>query len=273
MTKLDATPHHYGPSFNRWLAPGSERSAKAIAPLVFDLLQPERVIDVGCGVGAWLSEFKRLGAAQVLGIDGGDAVGQLHIEADEMIRHDLRESLPTSERFDLALCLEVAEHLPASLAQDFVGRLTVLARAVLFSAAVPEQGGVGHVNEQWPEYWAQCFATLGYQAVDCIRDRVWDDPAVEFWYAQNVLLFVNDEVLREHASIRAAAAETSRRPLSRVHPVAYLSKAVHHRWHRRFVARLAPRLGRPLATVAAAAPRVRRSRDRVLRSVAPWLRR
>src|SRR5205085_11975533 len=105
---------------------------------------------------------------------------------------DLREPFELPRTFDLAVSLEVAEHLPASSASAFVESLTRLAPAVLFSAAVPHQGGWNHLNEQWPQYWAEIFARHGFFPVDCLRERFWDRPNVRWWYAQNMVLYLAD---------------------------------------------------------------------------------
>lgn len=165
-------------------------SARKVVPRVMELVRPARVVDVGCGRGGWLRVFLEHGTAEVLGIDGDwvDPAG-LHIPADRFRRWDLRRPLEIDGTFDLAVSLEVAEHLPPEQADGFVAALCRLAPAVLFSAAIPHQGGVGHVNEQWPEYWAERFARHGYQPVDVLRRELWDDPEVAWWYAQNLLLF------------------------------------------------------------------------------------
>ncbi len=149
------------------------------------------MIDVGCGQGTWLSVFAEYGATDVNGIDG-DYVDRdrLEIPADRFHGQDLSRPLAVERTFDLAVSLEVAEHLPEVACDGFVESLTRLAPVVLFSAAAPYQGGQNHVNEQWPEYWAERFARHGYLPVDCLRRRVWANPDVEWWYAQNALLFV-----------------------------------------------------------------------------------
>lgn len=168
----------------------SMRSARRVVPRVMDLVRPARVVDVGCGRGGWLRVFLDHGATEVLGVDGDwvDPAG-LHIPRERFQHRDLRQPLEIAGTFDLAVSLEVAEHLPATQADGFVGALTRLAPVVLFSAAIPHQGGVGHVNEQWPEYWAECFVRHGFLAVDVLRRELWDDPGVAWWYAQNLLLF------------------------------------------------------------------------------------
>ena len=65
-------------------------------------------------------------------------------------QRDLAQPLQIDRRFDLALSLEVAEHLPPECGSEFVQTLTDLSSVILFSAAIPFQGGTDHLNEQWP---------------------------------------------------------------------------------------------------------------------------
>lgn len=176
----------YTPEFYDVIADGSERSAKIAAPLIYETHQPRTVIDVGCGRGLWAREFAHLGA-KVTGIDGA-YVAQTVI--DDFHPHDLAAPIPTTlGTFDLAISLEVAEHLPPSRAAGFVTDLCTLAQTVVFSAAIPFQTGTGHVNCQWPSYWAQLFAANGYGVTDELRWKLWTDQRVEVWYRQNILTF------------------------------------------------------------------------------------
>jgi 2-polyprenyl-3-methyl-5-hydroxy-6-metoxy-1,4-benzoquinol methylase len=152
---------------------GSLRSAHAVLPLVLDLVDVKSAVDVGCGVGAWLSVLKELGVDDVLGIDGD------YVEPKDLLipkrcftAHDLTQDFDVERTFDLALSLEVAEHLPPERAHSFVETLARLARVVLFSAAIPGQGGIAHVTERWPDYWAGLFAEHGYVPVDALRYRI-----------------------------------------------------------------------------------------------------
>jgi len=131
--------------------------------------------------------------------------------------------MPRLGRFDLAMSLEVAEHLPPASAPVLVDSLVSHAPVVMFSAAIPFQGGEHHVNEQWPEYWASLFHERGFWVVDCLRREIWSHPAVNWWYAQNLLLFVEAEYLRNHPRLLREHALTGRRQLSLVHPRKYLS--------------------------------------------------
>lgn len=173
-------------------------SARVIVPIVVSLLRPQSVVDVGCGRGAWLRAFLENGVPDVLGVDGHHLDrSRLLIPASHFLAHDLREPLRLRRRFDLALCLEVAEHLPQRAAATLVRGLTRAADHVLFSAAIPGQGGVGHVNEQWPSYWAGLFRELGFRCLDPIRPRIWSVPQVAWWYRQNTFLYVREEAARD----------------------------------------------------------------------------
>lgn len=190
----------YGERFYDGLNEGSLDSAHRILPLALRWTGAASVIDVGCGQGAWLAAALDQGVARVVGVDGA------HVSRDSLLipsscfdSRDLssESALRDLGRFDLALCLEVAEHLPESRADSLVRDLTHLAPVVLFSAAVPRQGGTHHINEQWPSYWVARFGAAHYRAID-IRPLIWSDPGIEPWYRQNCILFVApDHTLRE----------------------------------------------------------------------------
>ena len=157
-------------------------AAEIVLPAILARLDVGSVIDVGCGTGAWGSVAEKLGC-DVLGVDGyGDGRRLTRFE-----KVDLSEGYDC-KRFDLAICLEVAEHLPAESAPALVAGLCK-AKAVLFSAAIPDQGGVGHVNEQWPQWWAAYFAAHSMVPTDAIRDEHWNDQRIADFYRQNLLLF------------------------------------------------------------------------------------
>lgn len=198
---------------------GSYSSAKAILPIVFDLVSPRSVVDLGCGVATWLAVARELGVADVFGVDGEYVDrAQLSIPPECFMAADLSLPLRVGRKFDLAVSVEVAEHLPESAAKTFLGTLTDLAPVILFSAAIPDQGGKSHINEQWPTYWNSQFALLGYEMIDCIRWRIWDIPGINPWYAQNCFLFVKDGHLAEHPGLVAERSKYQGYPLCVVHP-------------------------------------------------------
>ena len=120
-------------------------------------------------------------------------------------------------QFELAVSLEVAEHLPAESAEGFVASLVRRVPVVMFSAAIPGQGGVDHVNEQWPDYWARLFAKHEFVPVDYVRPRIWNSDDVAHWYAQNTLVYARRDRRPDDPLLGDAASRTDAR-LSVVHP-------------------------------------------------------
>jgi SAM-dependent methyltransferase len=213
----------YDPDFYRRFAGEWRESARVLVPLVLELTEAKSVLDVGCGTGTWLALCRGLGVEDVMGVDGPWVdPAQLLIPAARFRHHDLQQPLDLGRRFDLVISLEVAEHVPEPLADAFVTSLTRHADAVMFSAAIPFQGGTGHVNEQWPAYWAEKFAARGMVAVDCLRPRVWADARVVWWYAQNTIVYATPAFLAAHRKLAAEHARAIPGPLPLVHPQKYL---------------------------------------------------
>ena len=212
-------PRLYDGRFYVEQSAGSRRSAAAIAPLIFRMLNPRSIVDIGCGVGTWLAEFAALGVSDYLGIDGTYVpTGQLQIPPEKFLSTDLTKPHDLHRTYDLAMSLEVAEHLPADRAESFVAFLTAAAPVVLFSAAVPGQGGTGHVNEQWPQYWRKLFRRRGYVPVDSIRPLIWGNSEIDWWYQQNIFLYCERDVFAARSGF-APVPET--RSLDIVHPALY----------------------------------------------------
>lgn len=187
--------------------PLSISSAEAVVPSIVALLAPQSVADVGCGVGTWLAAFKRTGVPLVHGFDGDYARGAgLLVDETEFTAVDLAQPLRSDRTYDLALSLEVGEHLPEHASAVLVQSIVNLAPAVLFSAAFPGQGGTNHVNEQWPVYWQSLFARHNYAVLDPIRPMVWRDERIAWWYRCNMLLYVD----REHVARNPRLAELER---------------------------------------------------------------
>jgi SAM-dependent methyltransferase len=218
------TARVYSTEFFEFHSAGSQQSADVIAPLVVDMVGPSSVVDFGCGVGGWLAAFRACGIPEICGIDG-DYVdrGQLRVPSVNFLARDLTQPVALQRVFDLAVSLEVAEHLPADAAEVFVSSLTAAAPVVLFSAAVPLQGGDHHINEQWPSYWARLFDARGYVAIDAIRPKVWSDERVEWWYAQNLLIFCRHSSLGRYPALVEAHAQTDLARLDIVHPRNYMT--------------------------------------------------
>jgi SAM-dependent methyltransferase len=210
----------YNEEFYSTIGGGSLRSARVVVPFLMRLLAPKSVADVGCGTGAWLAAFREEGVTDVLGLDGTYVDrDRLLIPPSRFMAADLSNPPPLGRTFDLVMSLEVAEHLPRGSAEQFVRSLTAMTDAVFFSAAIPHQGGVGHVNEQWPAYWAQLFSSVGFVPVDALRKDIWDNDGVEWWYAQNALLFIREAAVNRFPRLPSPEIGF---PRSLVHPKLFL---------------------------------------------------
>jgi SAM-dependent methyltransferase len=197
-------------------------SARRIVPMLLEWVEVHSAVDLGCGDGSWLSVLRERGVEHILGLDGPWVnLSQLKIPPECFRRARMDQPVDPGERFDLALSLEVAEHLPPARAEGFVADLCALAPIVLFSAAVPDQGGTHHVNEQWPSYWVALFEKQGYRPIDAIRPAVWEDPEVHWWYRQNCVLFASPETIEANPSLASAAARTAGVVPALIHPELY----------------------------------------------------
>lgn len=182
----------YNDEFYRNRNKTTRYSARKILEVLFANYKISSVIDFGCGVGTWLSEAKRMGINEIKGLDG-DYVNRkyLTIEKEEFRPIDLSRKVTLNQKYDLAISLEVAEHLSGHRAKGFVDDLCNTADIVLFSAATKKQGGDGHINEQRLSYWIRLFDKRGYEVSDMIRPLIWNDVRIPVWYRENVVVFVN----------------------------------------------------------------------------------
>lgn len=197
-------------------------SASEILHFVHDIIDFKSAVDVGCGVGTWLCASKELGADTVRGFEGdwldeNNAV----IDATNIYKQDLEQRVTSEQRFDLAITLEVAEHLTSARAETFVGDLCALSDCVLFGAAIPGQGGTHHINEQWQSYWAQMFAAQGYAAYDIVRWKFWSRQDIAVWYRQNTVIYARSGSDADTALQRVAPAVTDLQTLDIVHPAMF----------------------------------------------------
>lgn len=194
--------HIYDRAYYNYINTGSTRSAEALVPIVTRHLAVRSVADFGAGQGAWLSVWQRLGVSDITALDGA-YVDQdtLLVPKHTFVPSDLSRPVRLGRTFDLVQSLEVAEHLPASAAEQFVDNLVAHSAVVLFSAATLGQGGEHHVNERPYSYWRELFSDRGYVMFDLIRPFVIENDAVEPWYRYNTFIYI----ARDHmASLPAA---------------------------------------------------------------------
>jgi SAM-dependent methyltransferase len=192
----------YSEKYYKEITDGSLRSAREMIPLLRQYIQPSSVVDVGCGTGAWLSVWKNYGVEDITGFDG-DYINphQLLINKNNFIPTDLEKEFKSPGKFDLAMSLEVAEHIQPAASETFINSLCRLSNVILFSAAIPGQGGLNHVNEQYPAYWSSRFRKNNFYPYDCLREKIWMNNMIEVCYRQNIIFYVREEVKDQYETI------------------------------------------------------------------------
>lgn len=195
--------HAYTGDYYETITENAIRSRDA----VFKVLQKEfkfmkdvrSVVDVGAGLGEWGFEIEKFGVEKYFAIDHRIPAGKLLIPAERFIDFDLKKdtdcrisALTNRKKVDMCICLEVMEHLPEEHAEKNIKRLTELADYILFSAAIPHQGGRNHVNEQWQTYWEKIFNRFGFYASEKpLVELLKGNDQVDVWYRQNMVLYSN----------------------------------------------------------------------------------
>ncbi len=240
----------YGEDFYKEQMEASLRSALKYAALLSALYKPDTVVDLGCGRGTWLKAFKEMGAKTLVGYDGTWNTQENMI--DQSITFygvDLNKPIHMhdAERFDLAMSVEVAEHLAPSSAQDFVRSLTNFSNVVIFGAAYAKQGGTNHINEQPHTYWARLFSSFGYAPYDFFRPIVWGDEEIPFWYQQNTFLYV-----LKNTKLTELLANAGHLPINNlsfmncVHPILFENETGTEASIKRLLRKVVPKNVRPL---------------------------
>ena len=187
--------HEYTEEFFEYIERGSIGSAKRFSSFLVPLLGLKSVLDVGCGRGAWLREWRNAGVEIAHGVDGPYVnLQSLLIPVEDFTAVDLSKEFDLQQRYDLVSSLEVAEHLPGSCSETFISSLVAHADLVLFSAATPGQGGENHINERPLSFWQKLFKERGYEAYDLVRPIFRSDKGVEPWYRFNTILYANERV-------------------------------------------------------------------------------
>lgn len=223
--ELQPAHYRYDHAFFDAQSRGSLASARAVVPLVQTHLRPLSLLDVGCGVGTWVTAWLDAGIRDAHGIDGEYVTDdRLLFDARHFHRIDITQPFRLERDFDMVQCLEVAEHLPREASSTLVGNLAAHAPMVLFSAAPPGQGGENHINEQPPGFWRDLFREHGYELFDFFRQRLADRRAIEPWYRYNMLLFVRRDAIDSLPAVIKAAYVPHDQPVSDVSPSVYRAR-------------------------------------------------
>jgi SAM-dependent methyltransferase len=152
------------------------------------------LIDVGCGSGAIAAQFLRAGYS-IVGCEHSPHGRKLaRRQGVNVVDFDLNRKPPADVigNFEVAYSFEVAEHLTPKLGDALVEFLTRLSIVVVFTAAQPGQGGVGHINEQPIEYWSERFRQHRFELdqvnTDKLRNR-FKAYSISPWFSVNACVF------------------------------------------------------------------------------------
>ena len=211
----------YNTSYYLELEMTSSSAAKELVPLILNFIQPKSIVDVGCGTGIWLREWEKAGVFDYTGVDGDYiSENQLVIPKEKFLQVNLDESVRLSRNYELVVSLEVAEHIQPEGAKNFIDLLCQAGDVVLFSAAIPGQGGLNHLNEQYPQYWAKLFEQNGFSPYDCLRERIWLNEKIHACYRQNILFYIRNAAKQHYPLI----TKNEKALLPIVHPLYYEDK-------------------------------------------------
>lgn len=201
-------------------------SARRILPPLVTLFNAQSLVEVGCGNAHWTQAGIDAGATDYCVVDGPwNNRDHLLVDRARFVEARLETPLQLGRRFDLAICLEVAEHVEGGSARVLVESLCQAADVVVFGAAIPLQGGFGHINEQWPSYWRAHFEALGYQPHDLVRPHHWTDQTIHYWYRQNMFVYVKTANAKLSALAAAAEPAGSGMLFDAVHPEKFVEVA------------------------------------------------
>ena len=218
--------YEYDGEFLDFVDASAGRSARRVIELVaakvFAAGGVASVIDVGCGRGVWAAEWLRRGATRVLGVDG-DYVPRdtLLIPRECFLAADLSKPFDAGARFELVQCLEVAEHIAPDAAEILIDALVRHGDLIVFSAAVPGQGGEHHVNERAYAYWRDLFVAREYQLYDAIRPLLRKELDVEPWYRYNTFVYANRTGAERLAAQARTCLLTATRAVPNIAPLAW----------------------------------------------------
>lgn len=157
---------------------------KVIDRIIYEF-QPQSILDVGCGTGISLEYFLQKNIDAV-GVENSRLAISKSPVKEKIIRHNLKKPLDLKKKFDMVWSFEVIEHIHPSFETIFLNSLIRHSDRIIISAAMPNQGGHGHFNEQLPEYWIDKFLNLGFQLNQNISECLHN---IDEMHAKNMLVF------------------------------------------------------------------------------------
>ncbi len=201
----------------------NKRSSLIILKYLLENLDIKSVLDIGCGTGVWLESLHEVGVDNVIGVDGEWLLSDKFLLDKQILHiHDLRKPLALNRKFDLVISLEVAEHIEKSCSDIYINNLISHSELILFSCAIPFQGGTNHINEQWPDYWIKKFYEHDYLCIDFLRQKFWNNENIRWFYSQNIMVFAKSDLLYKSNFLLYQYKNHNLKGMRLIHPQRYL---------------------------------------------------
>lgn len=168
---------------------------KPIGAAIFELFHPKSILEFGCGDGNLTRVLQKEGIS-ITALDGFSqpdfskfrniSFHKLDLNNVETVNNFIKTN---GKKYDLAICMEVAEHLKPEVSENLIEWLASSADRVIFSASVTMQGGEGHINCRNRLFWNDLFEKKSFFLNDVIRKSIRKFPDVGIWYRLNTLVY------------------------------------------------------------------------------------
>lgn len=166
--------------------------ATSIAKWIKDTIKPKKVLDIGCGPGTYVEELIAEGI-KAEGIDIDDRVeGKSYLHKESIF--------DTKRTADTVITFEVLEHIDPAFADQEVDALYNAIKSggtMIFTAAQPGQGGIGHINCRKKDYWGKKFVAKGLifdeeltaDITKALLENRYQQQNYMGWFVNNVMVF------------------------------------------------------------------------------------
>lgn len=153
---------NYSKEYYKSINKDESAQAKALGEILIKLYRPNSVVDIGCGTGLYLSQFKCIQYGFDISPDAFDPE-VIQVERGLVDIRDLTQPMNVNIKSDLAICLEVVEHIGSENADILIENISKWSDTIVMTAAPPGQAGLNHVNCQPMSYWEEKMAKYGFK--------------------------------------------------------------------------------------------------------------
>lgn len=227
---------NYPESFYSSVTKRAQASSEIVAEILQDVLKPRSIIDVGSGEGAWINTMSHRfpSALDLTAIDLQphrseyfEQLSSSKLNFEFILRDFEKDHTLPNQNYDLAICLEVLEHLQTQTAEQLAAEFAKNCSVLIFSAAVKGQGGTGHINENSLDYWIRLFQQNDFIALDILRPKLARNKQVPDYYKQNMILLWHPENCIKNNTVFDLEALLIKNPIAVADTRKFLMKLQH----------------------------------------------